>query len=59
VEDGAKTSIHLASSPEVANVSGAYFDRCKAVRTSTESYDESVARALWSASETLVGVTVG
>jgi NAD(P)-dependent dehydrogenase (short-subunit alcohol dehydrogenase family) len=59
VEDGAKTSIHLASSPEVANVSGAYFDRCKAVRSSTESYDESVARALWSASEKLVGVTVG
>jgi NAD(P)-dependent dehydrogenase (short-subunit alcohol dehydrogenase family) len=58
VEEGAKTSIHLASSPEVAGVSGAYFDRCKPVRSSPESHDESVARALWAASEKLVGVTV-
>ena len=43
-EEGAKTSIYLASSREVANVSGKYFDRCKAVRSSEVSYDEGVAR---------------
>lgn len=55
VEEGAKTSVHLASAPEVAGVSSAYFDRCKPVPSSAESYDESVARALWAASEKLVG----
>lgn len=54
-EEGAKTSIYLASSPEVANVSGKYFDRCKAVRSSAVSYDEAVARDLWRVSETMTG----
>jgi retinol dehydrogenase-12 len=55
-EEGAKTSIYLASSPEVAEASGQYFDRCKPVRSSAVSYDEGVARALWQASERLVGL---
>jgi retinol dehydrogenase-12 len=53
--DGAKTSIYLASSPEVAGVSGKYFDKCAAVRSSPVSYDEATARELWRASEKLVG----
>jgi NAD(P)-dependent dehydrogenase (short-subunit alcohol dehydrogenase family) len=52
-DEGAKTSIHVASSPEVANVSGKYFDKCAAVASSPVSYDEEVARALWAASERL------
>jgi len=54
-EEGAKTSIYLAGSPEVARVSGKYFDKCKAVSSSSVSYDEGVARELWRVSETLVG----
>ena len=38
-EQGASTTIYLASSPEVEGVSGKYFDRCKAVRSSAASYD--------------------
>jgi retinol dehydrogenase-12 len=55
-DDGAKTSVYLASSPEVAGVSGKYFDKCKAVSTSPVSYDNDVARALWQQSERLTGV---
>ncbi len=54
-EEGAKTSIYLAGSPEVAGVSGKYFDKCKAVRSSDVSYDEGIARELWRVSETMVG----
>ena len=38
-EQGAATSIHLASSPEVAGVSGAYFANRRAKQSSRASYD--------------------
>jgi len=40
---GAETSIYLASSPEVEGVSGMYFDKKKAVRSSEDSYDRAAA----------------
>jgi len=46
-EEGARTSIYLASSPEVDGVSGRYFTKEKAVASSPESYDEQSARRLW------------
>jgi NAD(P)-dependent dehydrogenase (short-subunit alcohol dehydrogenase family) len=52
-DDGAKTSVYLASSPEVASVNGKYFDKSKAVSSSPVSYDETVARELWRLSERL------
>jgi NAD(P)-dependent dehydrogenase (short-subunit alcohol dehydrogenase family) len=55
-EDGAKTSVFLASSPDVAGVSGQYFDKCTAIKSSVVSYDTDVARELWRQSERLTGV---
>jgi len=55
-EEGAKTSIYLAGSPEVEGITGQYFDKCKPIRSSAVSYDGAVAAALWSASEKLVGL---
>jgi NAD(P)-dependent dehydrogenase (short-subunit alcohol dehydrogenase family) len=55
-EHGAATSIHLASSPEVAGVSGAYFANRRAKRSSKASYDRDLARRLWEVSAELVGV---
>jgi NAD(P)-dependent dehydrogenase (short-subunit alcohol dehydrogenase family) len=52
-EEGAKTSIHLASSPDVEGVSGKYFSECKPVSSSRESYDRQVADRLWRVSEEL------
>ena len=57
VEDGAKCSIFLASSPEVQRVSGKYFNYdTKETRSSDESYDEAKAKRLWDVSEKLVAI---
>jgi NAD(P)-dependent dehydrogenase (short-subunit alcohol dehydrogenase family) len=53
---GAATSIHLASSPDVAGVSGAYFANLRPRESSAASYDRDLARRLWDASAALVGV---
>jgi NAD(P)-dependent dehydrogenase (short-subunit alcohol dehydrogenase family) len=53
---GAATSIHLASSPDVAGVSGAYFANRWPRRSAAASYDRDLARRLWDASASLVGV---
>jgi hypothetical protein len=46
-EQGAETVVYLASSPEVANVSGKYFIDKKCVKSSAISYDEDIAQKLW------------
>jgi NAD(P)-dependent dehydrogenase (short-subunit alcohol dehydrogenase family) len=55
-EGGADTVVYLATSPEVAGTSGAYFANRRAIRSSRVSYDETVQRRLWDASESLTGV---
>lgn len=55
-ERGAKTSVYLASSPEVAGVTGEYFVDCKQQRSSLESYNEDLARRLWDVSLKLTGL---
>lgn len=54
-QKGALTSIYLASSPLVEGVTGQYFAKCLARRSSGASYDERVAKRLWEVSEGLVG----
>jgi NAD(P)-dependent dehydrogenase (short-subunit alcohol dehydrogenase family) len=53
-EKGARTSIYLASSPDVDGVSGLYFYKCKPTAPSTVAQDDDAARRLWDASEKLV-----
>lgn len=53
-ERGAEPIVWLAASPEVAGVSGRYFDRCTETRSSVASYDDATARRLWEESERLV-----
>jgi NAD(P)-dependent dehydrogenase (short-subunit alcohol dehydrogenase family) len=55
-EHGASTVVHLASSPEVDGVTGAYFANRKPKRSSRSSYDGELARRLWEVSAALVGV---
>jgi NAD(P)-dependent dehydrogenase (short-subunit alcohol dehydrogenase family) len=57
-ERGAQTSIYLATSPEVANVSGRYFVNRKPAESSPASYDEQAQRRLWEVSEQLTGLSV-
>ncbi len=50
-EIGAVTSIYLASSPDVENITGEYFAKEKIKRSSKESYDMNLANKLWDVSE--------
>jgi NAD(P)-dependent dehydrogenase (short-subunit alcohol dehydrogenase family) len=54
-EQGARTSVYLASSPEVAGVTGQYFVKCRPQTPSAPARDEAAAVLLWSISEELVG----
>jgi retinol dehydrogenase 12 len=53
---GAKTSVYLASSPDVASVTGKYFDESKPVSPKPAALDDETARGLWAASERLTGL---
>jgi len=55
-ENGAKTTIFLATDPSVARVSGKYFSKCKVKTPSREAREAAVARRLWAVSEELVRV---
>jgi len=55
-EKGAQTSIYLASSPEVADVSGQYFVKSKPAKSSPASYDEAAQERLWSLSERMTAL---
>ena len=57
-EEGAQTSIYLASSPEVEGVTGKYFVKCKSVKSSAVSYDMDAARKLWDISLEMIGQPV-
>jgi len=53
---GAKTSIYLASSPEVDGITGKYFYKCKPARTCKLSYDLDAAKRLWDLSAKMIGL---
>ena len=55
-EKGAQTVVYLATSPEVQQVTGKYFVKKKEVKSSTVSYDQSVAKQLWQVSAKLTGL---
>jgi NAD(P)-dependent dehydrogenase (short-subunit alcohol dehydrogenase family) len=55
-EEGAATSIYLASSPKVAGISGRYFHDCQPVESSPESHDREAAARLWQLSAEIVGL---
>ncbi len=57
-EEGAKTSIYLASSPEVEGVTGKYFVKCAPVASSQLSYDEALQKQMWEVSEELVKASI-
>jgi retinol dehydrogenase 12 len=55
-EDGAQTSVYLATSPAVAEVSGRYFEKCTPVKPSALSCDPAAAKRLWQLSTQLSGL---
>ena len=57
-EKGAQTIVYLASSPEVAGVSGEYFYQCRPATPTTEARDDAAAERLWIESAKLAGIGI-
>ena len=55
-QQGAETSVYLASSPEVEGVTGRYFVNRRSRESSTASRDTALAARLWERSAELTGV---
>ena len=56
-EEGARTAVYLASSPDVAGVTGKYFADCREARSSDVSHDAELARRLWDVSQKMAGLS--
>ena len=55
-EEGARTSLYLACSPEVEGVSGRYYAKCRERTPAAHARDPELARRLWERSEALTGL---
>jgi NAD(P)-dependent dehydrogenase (short-subunit alcohol dehydrogenase family) len=55
-EEGAKTLVYLASSPDVANTSGQYFYKCAPTTPTKDALDDEAARWLWTESQRLASL---
>ena len=55
-QKASRTSVLLASSPELNGVNGKYFERRRAMRSSKASYNEKDSDLLWEISEELTGI---
>lgn len=55
-EKGAATSVFLASSPEVAGLTGGYYSRCKLAPTAPEARDETAQERLWAMTAKQTGI---
>lgn len=56
VEDGGRALAYLADSPEVADVTGQYFDKQRERRPARNARDDAAAERLWAVSADLVSV---
>lgn len=56
-ERGAETLVYLASSPEVAGVTGEYFHKCRQAMPSQEARDDAKAKRLWKDTANLAQVS--
>jgi retinol dehydrogenase 12 len=54
-EQGARTTLHCATSPDVADHDGRYYDKCKERRPNKVADDADLARTLWEKSAEWTG----
>jgi NAD(P)-dependent dehydrogenase (short-subunit alcohol dehydrogenase family) len=54
VEQGAQTTLYLATSPQVEGVTGKYFVKSQEKQSSKSSYDQTIGSRLWEVTEQLV-----
>ncbi len=53
---GARTSIYVATAPELEGITGGYWVKCAPATPSAAAQDDDAARRLWDVSEELVGL---
>ena len=54
--NGAETIVYLASSPEIAAITGQYFYKCRPIAPSQAARDNRAALLLWERSAALAGL---
>jgi NAD(P)-dependent dehydrogenase (short-subunit alcohol dehydrogenase family) len=55
-EEGAKTQVWLASSPDVEGITGKYFEKCAEAKPSRRALEDGAPARLWEISEKRVGI---
>ena len=55
-DGGARTTVHLATSPEVEGLTGGYYAKAKLKEPKPWGQDDEAAKRLWTVSEQLVGL---
>jgi NAD(P)-dependent dehydrogenase (short-subunit alcohol dehydrogenase family) len=55
-DKGARTSLYLATAPEVTDTTGRYFSACKEAKVSPKALDRDVRRRLWAETERMTGL---
>ena len=58
-EEGAKTQVYCATAPELAGVSGRYYDKSREVPPSRLAEDPALARELWTRTEGAIASATG
>ena len=53
-QEGALTSIYLASEESLENISGLYFDKCRPRKSSSISYNDEIGKFLWEYSNNIM-----
>jgi hypothetical protein len=56
-EQGAQTSVYLATSPDVENVTGKYWEKSKAVPSDPAANDPASWTRLWEASDKMIAAS--
>ncbi len=56
-EQGAACSLHVATAPELDEVSGEYFEKSRSIPAAAASMDEAAQDRLWTLTESLAAVT--
>ncbi|MGO9933620.1 MAG: SDR family oxidoreductase [Steroidobacteraceae bacterium] len=55
-QQGAETIVYLAASPDVGNISGGYFYKCRPAQPTTQARNDADAKRLWLESAKLSGI---
>jgi retinol dehydrogenase 12 len=58
-EEGAKTQLYCATAPELAGVTGRYYDKLREVQPNRLAEDPGLARELWSRTESAIASVPG